>query len=165
VSPYPSAPRKDSCGTHFHTSRIGQCKSTRPTLLWIDDFAPALALYRAMFENLGFRVLTATSGKAGVRLTALNRVDIVVTDFEMPEMDGGEVAAAVKALSPRTPVLLFSGSSLIPQSARNAVDGYCDKAGSRSELLGAIHRLLQRDAVLQPAPPTLASDHGQRTVA
>jgi len=139
----------------------------QPTLLWIDDFEPGLALYKKMFEDLGFKVLTAGTGEAGINLAAIYAIDVVVTDYEMPGMDGLGVAAAIKALNPRTPVLLFSGSALIPARARRLVDGFCDKAGPRSELLASIHRLLQAkpSTGLQPAPARLASDLGQRTVA
>ena len=151
--------------TRFYTSRNGEGKWVRPTLLWIDDFAPALSLYKVMLEGLGFRVLTASSGKAGVRIASTNRLDLVVTDYEMPEMNGEEVALAVKALNPSIPVLLFSGSALVPRRMKHLVDGCCDKAGPRSQLLAAIHRLLQRKEVLQPTPVTQASDHRQRAVA
>jgi CheY-like chemotaxis protein len=120
-----------------------------------------------MFEDLGFKVLTASTGEAGIKLAALYAIDVVVTDYEMPGMDGLGVAASVKALNPRTPVLLFSGSSLLPGRARRLVDAFCDKAGPRSELLAAVHRLLQakRSIGLQPPPARQASDQGQRTVA
>jgi CheY-like chemotaxis protein len=142
-------------------------RSARPTILWIDDFEPGLALYKRMFEDFGFNVLTASSGEAGVDLASLNDVDVVVTDFEMPGMDGLEVATSVKALNPDTPVLLFSGSLAVPSRARRVVDGFCDKAGPRGDLLAAIHCLLQgkRTGPLQPPPVAHASDHGQRTVA
>ena len=138
-----------------------------PTLLWIDDFPPGLAMYKAMFENLGFEVLTASSGVAGLGLAATHDVDLVVTDYEMPDLDGASVAAAVKALKPRTPVIMFSGSILVPPRARRVVDACCDKAGSRDQLLHKIHKLLEkkRAHALQPPPVAEASDHGQRTVA
>jgi len=141
--------------------------SHNPTLLWIDDFEPGLALYRAMFERLGFRVLTASSGRAGVRLASLHHIDIVVTDYEMPAMDGEAVATAVKANNPRIPVIMFSGSTLVPIRARRVVDALCDKAGSRDQLLATIHRLLHKKGVrtLQPPPVAQASHHGHRTVA
>jgi CheY-like chemotaxis protein len=139
----------------------------RPTLLWIDDFEPGLMLYKKMFEDQGFDVLTAGSGEKGVQLAAMHHFDLVVTDYEMPGMDGLEVASSIKNLEPQTPVLLFSGSSLVPSRARRLVDACCDKAGSRAELLGAIHRLLQRKrhSGLQPSLAAQASDHGRRTVA
>ena len=139
----------------------------RPTLLWVDDFQPGLALYRSMFEGLGFKVLTATSGKHGVRLAAENLIDVVVTDYEMPGMNGEAVAVAIKALNPRVPVVLFSGSTLVPLSARRVIDAFCDKAGSRNQLSNTIHRVLLKKAsrTLQPPPIAGASDEGRRTVA
>lgn len=165
LSPLPSRPVARKSATVFRSSRNGECKSVRPTLLWVDDFAPALSLYKVMLEGLGFRVLTASSGRAGVRIASTNHIDLLVTDYEMPEMDGEEVAVTVKGLNPRIPVLLFSGSALVPERIKEIVDGCCDKAAPRSQLLGTIHRLLQRKDGLQPAPLTQASDQGQRTVA
>lgn len=140
---------------------------SRPTLLWIDDFEPALELYKRMFEDRGFRVLTASSGDRGVRLARENHVDVVVTDFEMPGMNGLAVANSIKARNSRTPVVLFTGSTLVPLRARHIVDAFCDKAASRDQLLAAIHGLLphKNTASLQPPPVPRASHHGHRTVA
>ena len=83
----------------------------RHTLLWIDDFAPGLAMYKTMSEREGFKVLTASSGIDGIRLATRNYVDVVITDYEMPEMDGEAVAAFIKSIKPSVPVLMFSGST------------------------------------------------------
>jgi CheY-like chemotaxis protein len=153
-----------------HSVRVAKKRpvcSGRPTVLWVDDFQPGLTLYRAMFEGLGFKVLTARSGKQGVKLAAENLVDVVVTDYEMPGMNGEALAAAIKALKPRVPVVLFSGSTLVPLSSRRVVDAFCDKAGSRNQLSTTIHRVLlkKRTRTLQPPPLGRASDEGRRTVA
>lgn len=143
-------------------------RSSRPTLLWIDDFEPGLAMYKAMFENLGYRVLTASSGKLGLRIAELNHVDLVVTDYEMPEMNGEAVARSVKVLAPCVPVVMFSGSTLVSARTHGVIDAFCDKAGSRQELLATIQNLLPKKPShsLQPPPVTLASDPAQhRTVA
>jgi len=120
-----------------------------------------------MFEGLGFKVLTATSGKQGLKLAAENAVDVVVTDYEMPGMNGEALAVAVKAIKPRVPVVLFSGSTLVPLSARRVIDAFCDKAGSRNQLSNTIHRVLLKKGTrtLQPQPVGRASDEGHRTVA
>jgi CheY-like chemotaxis protein len=140
-------------------------RNTKATLLWIDDFQVGLEMYRAMFERLGYRVLTASSGEMGIQMAASHQVDLVVTDYEMPGMNGEAVAFALKALKPNVPVILFSGSTTLSDRALHLVDACCDKAGSREELLAAIHFLLQkkRPAFLQPPPVAPASDH--RTVA
>jgi CheY-like chemotaxis protein len=144
-----------------------QVAERRPVLLWIDDFEPGLALYQVMFERLGFSVLTASSGETGLKLAAQHPVDVVVTDFEMPGMNGEAVATAIKASKPGPPVVLFTGSTLVPQSARRAVDACCDKAGSRDQLLATLNRMLhkKRTRTLQPPPLAPASHERHRTVA
>jgi DNA-binding NtrC family response regulator len=142
-------------------------QSKQPTVLWIDDFEPALPLYKTMLENMGFKVFTASSGETGLKVAALNHLDLVVTDYEMPGMNGEAVATSVKTLDPGLQVIMFSGSTLVPSRIRRVVDALCDKAGSRDHLLATIHRLLQkkRYRTLQPAPLGKASHHEQRTVA
>ena len=153
-----------------HGSRLRAARPSRrlkATLLWIDDFQVGLEMYRSMLEGLGYRVLTACSGEAGLRIAATHSIDLVVTDYEMPGMDGEAVATALKDLDSNLPIILFSGSTTVSARAREVVDTCCDKAGSREELLAAIHFLLQkkRRTFLQPPPVDGASDHGQRTVA
>ena len=148
-------------------ARVRFVSSPKPTLLWIDDFAPALTVYKATMETLGFRVLTANNGGAGLKLAALHPVDLVITDYEMPGMNGETVAAAVKALKPALPVIIFSGSTTISHRSHRNADAFCDKAGSRDRLLGAIHSLLHRKHAggQQTPPPLRASDQERRTVA
>jgi len=124
-------------------------------------------MYKAMFEMKGFNVLAASSGAEGIRLATRNYVDVVITDYEMPEMDGASVAAFIKSVKPSVPVLMFSGSTLISARTCLAVDAFCDKAGSRDELLATIHFLLhkKRPRVLQPPVAAPASHQGRRTVA
>jgi CheY-like chemotaxis protein len=152
---------------HSNSTHMSADTTVRPTLLWIDDFEPGLALYKAMFENIGFRVFTASSGEAGVKLAAQNRPDVVVTDYEMPGMDGEAVAVAIKAINSATPVVLFSGSTLVPSRTRRVVNAFCDKAGSRDQLLGTIRHLLEKkpNRGLQPPPVAQASHDAHRTVA
>src|SRR5262249_44805542 len=116
----------------------------RPTLLWIDDFEPALELYKATMEKDGFEVVTASNGAAALGLFMMNRVDLVITDYEMPEINGEAVATMIKAIDPRVPVILFSGSTLTSPRCLHLADAVCDKAGQRRELLAAIHRLLEK---------------------
>lgn len=147
--------------------REGQYATSQPTLVWIDDYEPGLALYRMMFEMEGYRVLTASSGKLGLELVAQNFVDAVVVDYEMPEMNGYEVASALKRMRPELPIVLFSGLTSIPTKVLSVVNASCDKAGSREELLNTIQSVLSKNpkSHLQPTSLPLASEQAQRTVA
>jgi DNA-binding NtrC family response regulator len=118
-------------------------------------------------ELVGFKVLTASSGEAGVKIAAMRRIDLVITDYEMPGMNGETVAATIKSMDPKMPVIIFSGNTMVLQRCRRYADAFCDKAGNRDRLLGTIQRLLhsKRVSVLQPPPPVQASHHERRTVA
>jgi CheY-like chemotaxis protein len=131
------------------------------TLVWIDDYQPGLTVYKAVFERLGFRVLTASCGKLGLELVDSNPVNAVIVDYEMPEMDGEAVATSIKNSRPELPVILFSGSSLVPSRVRNVVDAVCDKAGSRDELLAAINRVLGNRSNYQPLPAISGGERRQ----
>jgi len=151
-----------------HALVSGEHRNRRPTLLWIDDFEPALALYKATMERLGFKVLTASNGAEGVQLFLLNRVDLVITDYEMPELKGDAVARMLKAINSKVPVIMFSGSTGLARQSRRWIVAFCDKAGSRTELLNKIDQLLGRKGPdrLQPAPiVTPSQSEPQRTVA
>jgi CheY-like chemotaxis protein len=137
-------------------------RATQPkTLVWIDDYEPGLPVYQALAESLGFRVLTASSGKAGLELVASHRVDAVVVDYEMPVMNGEAVAKLIKSNWPELPVILFSGSSMLPSRVKHVVDAVCDKAGSRDALLSAIQRVLAAKDHQRPPIPAVASGHQQ----
>jgi len=83
-------------------------------ILVIDDEEVLRHSIRAILEREGHSVSVAHGGQAGIEVftTALQRgerFDAVITDLGMPHVDGRSVAAAVKGLSPQTPVILLTG--------------------------------------------------------
>jgi len=83
-------------------------------LLIVDDDPMLLKSLRDILEGDGHVVTAASSGQAGIDafLDAKARGDVfgaVITDLGMPHIDGHRVAAAVKAASPATPVVLLTG--------------------------------------------------------
>ena len=145
-------------------SELLEVEATAPepkTLVWIDDYQPGLTVFKAVFEGLGFRVLTASCGSLGLDLVDSNPADAVIVDYEMPEMDGEAVATSIKNSRPELPVIMFSGSSLVPSRVKNVVDAVCDKAGSRDELLAAINRVLGNRSNYQPRPAISVGDRRQ----
>jgi PAS domain S-box-containing protein len=83
-------------------------------ILVIDDDPLVAQALRDTLERDGHQVATATGGEAGVSAFRSARTegagfDLVLTDLGMPYVDGGQVASAVKAESPLTPVVLLTG--------------------------------------------------------
>ncbi len=124
--------------------------SNSPTLAWIDDYEPGLILYKAIYENLGYNEHTASRGNDGLEILASRSADAVIVDYEMPEMDGGAVTESIKKRWPGMPVIMFSGSAVVPSSVTNLVDAFCDKAGRREDLQIAIQNVLQKKQNLRP---------------
>ena len=84
------------------------------SILIIDDDPLVLESLRATLETDGHKITAADGGQAGVDAFAEvqqrgGRFDVVITDLGMPHIDGRRVAAAVKAVSPSTPVVLLTG--------------------------------------------------------
>ena len=141
--------------TRLHQSDM---PARRPaTLLWIDDYQPFLEIYKIIFEGYGYTVLTASSGKAGLEVANNNRVDAVVVDYEMPDMNGGDVARELKNRNPQIPVVLCSGSLQLPRAIKDLVDAVCDKAGSRDHLLSAIQGVIGNRQNFRSATPVYAA--------
>ena len=79
------------------------------TILCVDDNEQALSIRKVMLETRGYRVLTSTTGRSALELFEAGGVDLILTDLVMPDMDGIELVERIKALSPQTPAVLFSG--------------------------------------------------------
>ncbi len=117
----------------------------RKMLLCIDDSQAVLDYERRILERSGYIVVTEVSARRGLRLATIFSFDAVLLDYQMPEMNGHQLAAEIRRLRPDTPVVMFSGSD-IPEETRQLVDAVVPKAESPSELLPTISRLCERSS-------------------
>lgn len=69
-------------------------------IICVDDEADALANLSELLQLLGYEVDVAASGRDALQLASENSYDLALLDFRMPEMNGIELAAKLKALSP-----------------------------------------------------------------
>jgi len=88
--------------------------TTGPTgphrLMLVEDDAEVRAVVAAQLEAAGHRVIVHDSAlQAVAMLERGERVDMVLTDYAMPDLSGIEVAARVRACCPNTPILLITG--------------------------------------------------------
>jgi CheY-like chemotaxis protein len=80
------------------------------SVLVVDDDLLVLDSVAAMLDDLGHAVIEARSGEEAVQLLRrAPKVDIVVTDYAMPGMNGLQLADAIAAEHPGTPVVLCTG--------------------------------------------------------
>jgi CheY-like chemotaxis protein len=95
-----------------------------------------------LLESQGYEVFTATSGREGLAIFARHRVPAVVLDYAMPEMDGAQVAAALKRIDPSVKILLFSAYVDLPKEELRWVDAYAVKGDHPKAFFAAVQQLL-----------------------
>jgi CheY-like chemotaxis protein len=110
-------------------------------VLCIDDNAEVLECEKAFLEAFGFTVLTAPGGPKGLELASIHSVDVVIVDYCMPEMNGHEVAIAMRRLRPEAPIIMLSRSVDVPEQALEWVDAFIAKDRLASQLLPTIAEL------------------------
>lgn len=113
-------------------------KLKRAVVLCIDDNPDVLECEKLFLESFGYIVLTAPSGGEGLELASMNSVDVVIVDYLMPEMNGAEVAIAMRTLRPQVPIIMLSAAAHVPAQALQQVDAFIAKDHLASQLLPAI---------------------------
>jgi DNA-binding NtrC family response regulator len=148
---------------HRSAEPVGATK----TLLWIDDYEPALMAYQALLAKYGFRVIPAVRPAVGLQVAASQTIDAVITDYEMPEINGAAVAKVLKRRHPELPVILFTATDPLPNGIKHLCDACCDKAAPLEQLLATLNRLLLQEPrpSLQPQALRPSSEQGQRALA
>lgn len=123
------------------------------TILLVDDNPHGLIARRTVLQELGYIIHTADGGDEALRLLALHKMDLVITDFRMPNMDGLELITQMRQLRADLPIILLSGFveplGLTEQST--GADLVLSKsAGEVGLLIRSVRRLLNRPPARKP---------------
>jgi two-component system chemotaxis sensor kinase CheA len=124
--------------------------ATSPMVLVVEDSFTVRELQRSILEAAGYRVETARDGREALDRVAANGVDLVLTDVEMPELDGLALTRAIRddAEHSSLPVVVVSsrGSEDDRQAGFDAgADAYVAKSGfDQQALLETVERLVGR---------------------
>lgn len=110
----------------------------QPLILCVDDEELGLQVRKLVLEREGYRVLTATDGPTALTIFARERVDAVVLDYYMPEMNGEAVAQEMRRLRPRVPIILLSAYISLPPEVTRLVDSTILKGDGPGILLGRL---------------------------
>lgn len=132
----------------FGPEAAAKAPRRRKRVLLVEDSLTTRALEKSILEFAGYDVLTAGDGEEAWRLLADQAVDLIVTDVEMPRMDGFALTEAVRA-SPRLrelPVILVTARASEEDKARGAQAGanaYLVKSAfDQASLLQAVEQAL-----------------------
>lgn len=90
-------------------------------ILVVDDQPMICDAVKMMLDVDGHEVKAAFSGAEALAALQREEFDLVITDYEMPNMKGDELAAAIKARSPAQPVLMITAYAEMLQALPNAL--------------------------------------------
>jgi CheY-like chemotaxis protein len=118
-------------------------KQNSNLVLCVDDELVGLQVRKILLERAGYRVLTASDGPSGLVIFAAEPVEVVVLDYSMPGMHGGEVAVRMRQTKPHVPILLLSAYMGLSAEVTSLVDLYMTKGEGAPVLLEKLSSLLQ----------------------
>src|ERR1043165_1107315 len=116
------------------------------SVLVVDDEAGIAALCKRILSRAGYNVTSLTDPRVAIEHLQQNRVDLLVVDIRMPEVDGFDVISRAQMVQPDIAVLVMTGFGTVEtaiRALRQGVDGLLLKPFKQSEeLLQAVRQAL-----------------------
>lgn len=122
-----------------------------PTILIIDDEESQLLSLKSFLTRRNYKILTASNGKDGFDVVRNNTVDIVLTDFRMPEWDGYEVLKQIKKLNPEIDVVIMTAFGSVEDAVNIMKAGaydYITKPIDLDELENLLGRITEKRTLI-----------------
>ena len=118
-------------------------------LLLVDDDQGLLKLLGMRLTSEGYSVVTAESGQEGLRVLNREKVDLVISDLRMDEMDGMQLFTEIQKVQPGMPVIILTAHGSIPDAVaatQQGVFSFLTKPVDKDALYHAIDGALEQSA-------------------
>ena len=117
-------------------------------VLVVDDEENVRTLLKLIFERLkpDYQVVTASNSYAALGRMMQHSFDLVLTDWHMGDMDGLELAGAIRDISPDTRILLMTGSDphQLPEVVESVgLDGWLEKPFTPAQVLNVVEQVME----------------------
>jgi chemosensory pili system protein ChpA (sensor histidine kinase/response regulator) len=151
---YGDAVRKaQTAGALSLAATPGPLETQAPLILVVDDALTVRRVIQRLLVREGYRVVLANDGVHALQVLELQRPLMVLSDIEMPRMDGFELARSIRARPDTADLPIVMITSRIAQKHRDhamslGVNHYLGKPYSESELLGLIREQAKAAAVV-----------------
>ncbi|MBA5871819.1 MAG: SpoIIE family protein phosphatase [Nitrospira sp. CR2.1] len=133
---------------------VGPAAKPTPVILLVDDDEITRIGMAGRLKRLGYRVIEAVDGSAGLTAIRAHRPDLVILDWMMPGMDGPSVCEAIRAdpeLRSSQVVLMTAHDrpEQIAEGLSRGADDFLSKAASKQEVLARVHASLRSSALVR----------------
>lgn len=141
---------------HLQAAHSNGSTTRPPVLLCVDDNESMLLLNTEVLSRHGLNVVATDDPSQALSLMELFNVDAVMTDFDMPRMNGGQLATAVKKSRRPRPVILHSGSFEILEKDISNIDGIAPKGQAMSRFLQQLDEFIRLAVVRVNTPGSIS---------
>jgi PAS domain S-box-containing protein len=117
------------------------------TLLYVEDNENARIATTSVFEDFFKDVLVAVDGEDGLEKFQNNSIDIIITDINMPKMNGLEMIERIRKIDRNIPILVLSAyneSGYFMESIKLGVEGYLLKPIDIDQYLGILEKVTEK---------------------
>jgi DNA-binding NtrC family response regulator len=137
-------------------------EAAEPGVMIVDDEEMVASALQTFLElTTPYRVLTFTSPLAALAALSLQRVDVVVSDFMMPEMDGIRFLEEVRARSPHVSRILLTGYADVENAVRAintaGVYHYLEKPWDNERLMMVVRNAIERAMLIRELESRIAA--------
>lgn len=97
-------------------------------ILVVEDYADSREMLKHLLESLNYGVLTAADGSEALAVAADNHIDLVLTDFWLPDMNGITVVRRLRSLTAhwkQIPIIIVTALDLDQESYKEAIEAGC----------------------------------------
>jgi len=116
-----------------------------PNILIVDDDLHFLAMAKAYMSAFGFTVIPAGDPTLALDLLSQHTIAAVLTDLEMPGMNGVDLARQIREAHPNIPIIVLSGSALTMDRLPSDVNSTFLKSMPLSRLCETLSQLLNNN--------------------
>lgn len=120
-----------------------QSNAPKSRVLIVEDDENQRALYEEELADEGYEIITAADGREALQIVKENRPDLVVTDINMPVMDGLDMISRLIEVDRSIPIVIHTAyASYREQFSSWSADAYVVKASDLDELKATVKKLL-----------------------
>jgi two-component system, NtrC family, response regulator len=133
-------------------------------ILIIDDEEKLRSLLARIIGLEGYQVFEAANGKAGLRLLEKENIQLVISDVKLPDINGIDLTAQIKKLSPLTEIVVLTAYGTISDGVtamKNGAFDYITKGNDNDRIIPLVSRAVEK-AYLQQRVSRLEQQVGQK---
>lgn len=121
-------------------------------ILIIDDEKDQAEAIAESLRNVGYKCITATNGSEGLDIIKKDRIDVVITDLIMHEIDGMEILKETKEKSPESEVIFITGYGTVENAVtamQNGASTYLLKPINVNQLRAVVDKVVEKQNLVR----------------